>query len=191
MGLIQPLNDFLDVLGLPTFELGDGVIFALLDDLESRSHVGEHFLAFLERLVFNVVVPVGHLHLLQPDFVVHAIVPVLPVLLLHRASLLNLVALLLRDLVGEVHALPIIHHHGLTELFTLLLPPLEPLQCHGLLVRDLLFLLLLGLLEFLLQLELFLSGLLLLLLGELGDFVGHLIPLLELARRSLDLKCQH
>ena len=93
----------------------------------------------------------------------------------------------LYELGGQVHAPFVLHCDSLAELVSLLLPFLQALQRHVLLILDLLFFVLLRLLKLLLQFHFFLPCFLLLLLTELGDFVGHLVPLLQLVVRSINL----
>ena len=95
--------------------------------------------------------------------------------------------IILDELGGKIHALFVLDCDSLAELLPLLLPFLQALQRHVLLILDLLFFVLLSLLEFLLQFNFFLSCLLLLLFAQLGDFVGHLVPLLQLVVRSVNL----
>ena len=94
---------------------------------------------------------------------------------------------ILNQLGGQVHALFVPDCDSLAELVSLLLPLLQALQCHIFLILDLLFFLLLRLFKFLLQFHFFLPSFLLLLLAELSDFVGHLVPLLQLVVRSINL----
>ena len=157
----------------------------------SSDNIAQDFLSPFKRLISQDVVSIGDVKLLESDLVLHPVMPLLSIHLLHGATLLNLIALLLGHLVRQVHPLFVLHHDSLTEFLTLFLPLLEALLSLRLLISDLLLFMLLSLLQLLLELQLFLPSLLLLLLGELRYFVGHLVPLLELAGSSLDLKCQH
>ena len=82
--------------------------------------------------------PIGNIEFFQPRFLVHPVVSVLPVLLLHRPSLLNIVALLLRQLVGQIHSLLVLDHDRLAKFVPPFLPILQPEQSLNFLVLDLL-----------------------------------------------------
>ena len=153
------------MLSLTILHLTEVIILAVLSHIDFRVDIVQHRLSRLKRLICQVIVPIGNIELFQSCFLIHPMMSILPVLLLHGPSPLNIVALLLRQLVRQIHSLLVFDHHRVTELVTPLLPILQSEQSLIFLVLDLLLFHFLRMLKPFLQFQFFLSCLLLLLLA--------------------------
>ena len=98
-GLFHPSHHFFDMLSLTVLNLAEVVILAALSHIDFRIDIVQDRLSRLKCLICQVIVPTGNIELFQSCLLVHAMVPIHPVLLVHGPSLLNIVILLLLQLV--------------------------------------------------------------------------------------------
>lgn len=189
--LVHLVKDLLDMVLLVPFNFLNGLV-AILASLRVPSFdIGEQLLTFVELLIRQVVQPHGHILFLQLHLLVIADMPRLLVQVMHRASLIDLNAMVSGQLVRQHQPFFVFVNCRLIFLCASFLPLLEPVHRLSLLELNLLFLALLSTFKFLCNAQFLLPGFLLLLLRQLGQFRRHLVPLLKLSRGSLDIEGQH